>query len=89
MTEFDETFSPVQERNVDMVRSAKDEKVTEIRHTVELIISRLDSQLRNKLLSLVGQKNVLTQETEHLEALLQVCHQPTVNSTPKTVQNMM
>ena len=53
-----------------MVRSAKDEKVSEIRHAVELIVARLDSQLRNKLLSLVGQKNVLTQETEHLETLL-------------------
>ena len=54
------------------MRSAKDEKVSEIRHAVDLIISRLDSQLRNKLLSLVAQKNVLTQETEHLEAILQV-----------------
>ena len=55
-----------------MVRAAKDEKVGEIRHAVELIVSRLDAQLRSKLLSLVGQKNVLTQETDHLEALLQV-----------------
>lgn len=62
----------LQERNVEAVRSAKDERVSEIRHAVELIISRLDSQLRNKLLSLVAQKNVLTQETEHLESLLQV-----------------
>ena len=58
------------------MRSAKDEKVSEIRHAVELIVSRLDSQLRNKLLSLVSQKNVLTQETEHLESLLQVCYLP-------------
>ena len=60
------------ERNVESVRTAKDEKVSEIRHAVELIVSRLDSQLRSKLLSLVGQKNVLTQETDHLEVLLQV-----------------
>ena len=60
------------ERNVESVRTAKDEKVSEIRHAVELIVSRLDSQLRSKLLSLVGQKNVFTQETDHLEALLQV-----------------
>ena len=52
------------ERNVESVRTAKDEKVSEIRHAVELIVSRLDSQLRSKLLSLVGQKNVLTQETD-------------------------
>jgi len=67
------------ERNVESVRSAKDEKVSEIRHAVELIVSRLDSQLRNKLLSLVSQKNVLTQETEHLESLLQ--------ETEMTLQN--
>ena len=46
--------------------------MSEIRHAVELIVSRLDSQLRSKLLSLMGQKNVLTQETDHLEGLLQV-----------------
>lgn len=57
---------------MESVRTAKDEKVSEIRHAVELIVSRLDSQLRSKLLSLMGQKNVLTQETDHLEALLQV-----------------
>ncbi|XP_046462791.1 E3 ubiquitin-protein ligase TRIM37-like [Daphnia pulex] len=67
------------ERNVESVRTAKDEKVSEIRHAVELIVSRLDSQLRSKLLSLVGQKNVLTQETDHLEALLQ--------ETEATLQN--
>lgn len=60
------------------MRSAKDEKVAEIRHAVELIVSRLDAQLRNKLLSLVGQKNALTQETDLLESLLQVSH-PQVN----------
>lgn len=62
----------MKERNVEGVRAAKDEKVSEIRHAVELIVSRLDAQLRNKLLSLVGQKNALTQETDHLETLLQV-----------------
>lgn len=67
------------ERNVESVRTAKDEKVSEIRHAVELVVSRLDSQLRSKLLSLVGQKNVLTQEIDHLEALLQ--------ETETTLQN--
>jgi len=59
---------------VETVRTAKDEKVGEIRHAVELIVSRLDAQLRNKLVSLVEQKNVLTQEMDHLESLLQVFH---------------
>ena len=59
---------------METVRTAKDEKVGEIRHAVELIVSRLDAQLRNKLVSLVEQKNVLTQEMDHLESLLQVFH---------------
>jgi tripartite motif-containing protein 37 len=60
-----------QERNVESVRAAKDERVREIRNAVELMIARLDSQLKAKLLTLMGQKNSLTQETEYLEALLQ------------------
>ncbi|XP_069365508.1 uncharacterized protein [Maniola hyperantus] len=64
------------ERNVESVRSAKDERVREIRNAVELMISRLDSALKAKLLTLMGQKNSLTQETEQLEHLLQeVDHQ--------------
>nr|CAI5829570.1 unnamed protein product [Callosobruchus analis] len=67
-----ELLSIVQEveRNVDLVRSAKDERVREIRNAVELMIARLDTQLKTKLLSLMGQKDSLTQETEQLEHLL-------------------
>lgn len=53
------------------MRSAKDERVREIRNAVELMIARLDSQLKAKLLTLMAQKSSLTQETEQLEALLQ------------------
>lgn len=42
-----------------------------IRNAVELMIARLDSQLKAKLLTLMGQKNSLTLETEHLETMLQ------------------
>ena len=64
------------ERNVESVRAAKDERVREIRNAVELMIARLDSQLKAKLLTLMGQKTSLTQETEQLEALLlEVEHQ--------------
>ena len=56
---------------MESVRAAKDERVREIRNAVELMIARLDSQLKAKLLTLMGQKNSLTQETEQLEALLQ------------------
>ncbi|KAM9525611.1 E3 ubiquitin-protein ligase TRIM37 isoform 3-T3 [Guaruba guarouba] len=68
-----ELISLVQEveRNVDAVRSAKDERVREIRNAVEMMIARLDTQLKNKLITLMGQKTSLTQETELLESLLQ------------------
>uniref|UniRef100_A0A1B6J0J0 RING-type domain-containing protein n=1 Tax=Homalodisca liturata TaxID=320908 RepID=A0A1B6J0J0_9HEMI len=50
-----ELISLVQEveRNVESVRSAKDERVREIRNAVELMIARLDSQLKAKLLTSV------------------------------------
>ncbi|XP_054008559.1 E3 ubiquitin-protein ligase TRIM37-like isoform X3 [Hylaeus anthracinus] len=72
-----ELISLVQEveRNVESVRAAKDERVREIRNAVELMIARLDSQLKAKLLTLMGQKNSLTLETEQLEALLQEVEQ--------------
>nr|NP_001071893.1 zinc finger protein [Ciona intestinalis]BAE93271.1 zinc finger protein [Ciona intestinalis] len=64
------------ERNVESVRSAKDERVREIRNAVEMMIARLDGQLKNKLITLMGQKNQLTQETEMLESVLkEVQHQ--------------
>uniref|UniRef100_T1IL37 RING-type domain-containing protein n=1 Tax=Strigamia maritima TaxID=126957 RepID=T1IL37_STRMM len=67
-----ELISLVQEveRNVESVRAAKDERVREIRNAVELMIARLDAQLKSKLLTLMGQKNSLMQETEQLESLL-------------------
>uniref|UniRef100_UPI00398ECBCB E3 ubiquitin-protein ligase TRIM37 isoform X2 n=1 Tax=Pristiophorus japonicus TaxID=55135 RepID=UPI00398ECBCB len=68
-----ELISLVQEveRNVEAVRSAKDERVREIRNAVEMMIARLDTHLKNKLITLMGQKTSLTQETELLESLLQ------------------
>jgi len=67
-----ELISQVQEveRNVENVRSAKDDRVREIRNCVELMVARLDSQLKSKLLVLMGQKNTLSQETEQIEQLL-------------------
>lgn len=59
------------EQNVETVRSAKDEKVREIRNAVELMVGRLDAQLKVKLMTLMRQKGSLTQETEQLENLLQ------------------
>lgn len=58
------------EQNVETVRSAKDEKVREIRNAVELMVNRLESQLKVKLVTLMRQKSSLDHETEHLEQLL-------------------
>ena len=64
------------ERNVDSVRAAKDDRVREIRNCVELMIARLDSQLKSKLLVLMGQKNTLGQETEQvIESVEKIKHQ--------------
>jgi hypothetical protein len=42
------------ERNIDGVKTAKDERVREIRNAVELMIARLETQLKSKLLTLMG-----------------------------------
>merc|ERR1719309_1386681 len=78
-----ELISLVQEveRNVESVRAAKDERVREIRNAVELMIARLDSQLKSKLLTLMGQKNALTQETEQVEQLLSEIEQQLHNAS--------
>lgn len=49
----------------------KDERVREIRNAMEMMTARLDTQLKNKLKTLMGQKTSLTHETEVLESLLQ------------------
>ncbi|CAB3983814.1 E3 ubiquitin- ligase TRIM37-like isoform X1, partial [Paramuricea clavata] len=68
-----ELISLVQEveRNVESLREGKEERVREIHNAVELMIARLDSQLKSKLLVLMGQKNSLIHETELLESHLQ------------------
>lgn len=54
-----------QERNVEAVRGAKDERVREIRNAVEMMIARLDNQLKNKLITLMGRT------PEHITSLSQ------------------
>jgi len=44
---------------VESVKGAKDERVREIRSAVELMIARLESQLKAKLLTLLGQLSVV------------------------------
>ncbi|KAF7257509.1 hypothetical protein EG68_05250 [Paragonimus skrjabini miyazakii] len=59
------------EKNVQTVKQAKQERVRELRNAIELMITRLDSQLKSKLVTLMGQRNQLFQEIELLETLLQ------------------
>ncbi|XP_028133765.1 E3 ubiquitin-protein ligase TRIM37 isoform X3 [Diabrotica virgifera virgifera] len=83
-----ELISIVQEveRNVESVRSAKDDRVREIRNAVKVMIARLDSQLKTKLLTLMGQKDSLTQETEQLEHLLhEIEHQLHVSTRSELI----
>lgn len=58
-------------KNVDSVRNAKDERVREIKNAVEMMIARLETQLKSKILTLMGQKSQLTQQKELLESLIQ------------------
>ncbi|XP_046576817.1 E3 ubiquitin-protein ligase TRIM37-like [Haliotis rubra] len=75
------------ERNIESVKNAKDERVREIRNAVELMIARLESQLKSKLMTLMGQRNQLSQETEMLESVIQkVNHKLTISSKSELIQ---
>ncbi|CAH8644153.1 unnamed protein product [Schistosoma guineensis] len=58
------------EKNVQAVKQAKEERVRELRNAVELMVARLDSQLKSKLVTLMSQRSQLFQEIESLENLL-------------------
>ncbi|XP_059144246.1 E3 ubiquitin-protein ligase TRIM37-like isoform X1 [Physella acuta] len=59
------------ERNIESVKNAKEERVREIRNAVELMIARLEAQLKSKLLTLVGQRNQLSQEVSVWESAIE------------------
>jgi tripartite motif-containing protein 37 len=59
------------ERNIESVKGTKDERVREIRNTVELMIAKLENQLKNKVLILMNQRNKLSHETEAMESTIQ------------------
>ena len=56
------------EKNVESVKGAKEERVREIRNAVELMIARLESQLKTKLLTLMGQCVLLLMMDRSLSA---------------------
>ena len=60
----------MQEKNVEGVTTAKEDRVREIRNSADMMVSRLDSHLKTKLYTLMGQKNSLIEETDTLTALL-------------------
>lgn len=59
------------EGNMEAIKCAKDKKVREIRNIVELMVGRLDNDLKFRLLTLTRQKQSLQSETKQLENLLQ------------------
>ncbi|KAF8788084.1 E3 ubiquitin-protein ligase TRIM37 like protein [Argiope bruennichi] len=74
---LDELIGLVQEveRSVELVRASRDERIREIHHAAEHMISRLNAQLKTKLFTLMAKKNSLSQETEHLETILKSVEQ--------------
>lgn len=75
------------ERNIESVKNAKDERVREIRNAVELMIARLESQLKSKLLTLMGQRGQLTQETELLDSLIEKVENQVAHSSKTDLIN--
>lgn len=58
------------ERNIEAVKNAKEEKAREIRTAVDLMATRLENQQKQKILTLMGQRNKLSQETECIETVI-------------------
>jgi len=58
------------ETNIESVTKAKEERTVELRHALEQMQGRLDSQLKAKLLTLLAQKNTMVDEIELLDSML-------------------
>ena len=57
----------VVETNIEQVSKAKEEKGKEIDEVVETMHTKLNNQLKQKLITLLSQKNVMGDEIEYLE----------------------
>jgi tripartite motif-containing protein 37 len=75
------------ERNIDSVKNAKDERVREIRNAVELMVSRLENQLKAKVMTLMHQRNQLSQETESIDTIIQEVEHEVRNNTKSELIN--
>jgi tripartite motif-containing protein 37 len=60
---------------IEKVQKSKDERCKELDSFVESIQAKLSSQLKTKLLTLMGQKTAMTGEIEQLEAFQRVLNQ--------------
>ena len=58
------------EKNVETVKFAKEDRELEMRTVYDGMVKKLESQLKNKLNTLKGQKNSICNETEFLEKIL-------------------
>ncbi|KAG8231268.1 hypothetical protein J437_LFUL011122 [Ladona fulva] len=58
------------EQNIDAVRTARDEKANEVCRALDSMLSRIDSQLKSKILTLTARKGLLGQESEKLESII-------------------
>ena len=63
MKELNSSVSEVQV-TIDTVQKSKDERCREIDAFVESLQTKLNTQLKSKLLNLIGQKSAMTQEIE-------------------------
>ncbi|CAF0875972.1 unnamed protein product [Didymodactylos carnosus] len=59
------------ERNVDNIKTAKDDRIRETRNAVHVMMARLDEQLKTKLDLLNSQRSQFSRETELIEHVLQ------------------
>ncbi|XP_024371078.1 uncharacterized protein [Physcomitrium patens] len=71
------------EKNIDTVLKAKDESAAELQMAFKRMQSRLEEQLKCKLLALLAQKGSMTQEMELLDTILHELDQQ-LNSIPKS-----
>jgi tripartite motif-containing protein 37 len=75
------------ERNIDSVKNGKDERVREIRNAVELMVARLETQLKTKVIDLMNQRNLLAQESESIDTTINEVEHDIRTSTKSELVN--
>jgi hypothetical protein len=75
------------ERCIESVKGAKDERVREIRNAIELMVARLENQLKSRVITLMNQRNKLSQESESLDVTVQEIERDVRNKTKSELIN--